>query len=251
MDGGAAETGIGRPVKRREDLRLLTGRGRYSDDLNLPGQAYAVMVRSPHAHALIRRIDTDAARAPPGVLAVLTAAELRADGLNPLPNIANNHPADISIKNRDGSPAIRPEQQAIVGPEICHVGEIVAAVVATSLALAKDAAELVGIDYEPLPAVAHSLAAAEPHAPRARRDSPNVILDGEVGDPAATGAAFAGAAHVVRFETWVQRIAGVPMEPRAAIGEYDAATGRYTLARRGRRRGQPEARSGARARRPA
>src|SRR4051812_22447685 len=177
MDGGAAETGIGRPVKRREDSRLLTGRGRYSDDLNLPGQAYAVMVRSPHAHALIRRIDTDAARAPPGVLAVLTAAELLADGLNPLPNIANNHPADISIKNRDGSPAIRPEQQAIVGPEICHVGEIVAAVVATSLALAKDAAELVGIDYEPLPAVAHSLAAAEPpHAPRARQDSPNVIL---------------------------------------------------------------------------
>src|SRR4051794_19515245 len=229
MDGGAAETGIGRPVKRREDSRLLTGRGRYSDDLNLPGQAYAVMVRSPHAHALIRSIDTAAARKAPGVLAVLTAAELRADGLKPLPNIANNHPADISIKNRDGSPTIRPEQQAIVGPEICHVGEIVACVVATSLAAAKDAAELVGVDYEPLPAVAHSLAAAEPHAPRARQDSPNVILDGEVGDPAATEAAFAGATHVVRFETWVQRIAGVPMEPRAAIGEYDAATGRYTL----------------------
>src|SRR5689334_6486202 len=161
MDGGAAETGIGRPVRRREDLRLLTGRGRYSDDLNLPGQAYAVMVRSPHAHALIRRIDTEAARVAPGVLAVLTADDLRADGLNPLPNIANSHPADISIKNRDGSPTIRPKQQAIIGPEVCHVGEIVACVVATSLALAKDAAELVRVDYEPLPAVAHSLIAAE------------------------------------------------------------------------------------------
>src|SRR3954454_18216652 len=162
MDGGAADTGIGRPVRRREDLRLLIGRGRYSDDLNLPGQAYAVMVRSPHAHALIRRIDPDAARAPPGVMAVLTAAELRADGLNPLPNIANNHPADISIKNRDGSPTIRPEQQAIVGPEICHDGELVSCVVSSSLAVATAGAELVGLAHEPLPAVAHSLAAAEP-----------------------------------------------------------------------------------------
>src|SRR3954464_7582809 len=117
MDGGAADTRIGRPVRRREDLRLLTGRGRYSDDLNLPGQAYAVMMRSPHAHALIRGIDSAAARAAPGVLAVLTGDDLRADGLNPLPNIANNHPADISIRNNDGSPTVRPAQQAIVGPE--------------------------------------------------------------------------------------------------------------------------------------
>src|SRR3954447_8424378 len=118
MDGGAAETGIGRPVRRREDVRLLTGRGRYSDDLNLPGQAYAAMVRSPHAHALIRSIDTAAACALPGVLAVLTADDLHADGINPLPNIANNHPADISIRNKDGSPTVRPAQQAIVGPEV-------------------------------------------------------------------------------------------------------------------------------------
>src|SRR3954462_14212708 len=116
MDGGAAGTGIGQPVRRREDLRLLPGRGQYSDDLNLPGQAYAVMVRSPHAHALIRRIDAEAARTAPGVLAVLTAEDLRADGINPLPNIANNHPADISIRNKDGSPTVRPAQQAIVGP---------------------------------------------------------------------------------------------------------------------------------------
>jgi carbon-monoxide dehydrogenase large subunit len=229
MDGTVAGTGIGQPVRRREDLRLLIGNGRYSDDVNLPGQAYAVMVRSPHAHALIRRIDAAAARAMPGVLAVLTGADVLADGLQPLPNIANSHPADISIKNRDGSPVVRPQQAAIIGPEVCHVGEIVAAVVATSLAIAKDAAELVAVDYETLPAVTHGLTAAEPGAPRARRDSANIILDGEVGDEAATAAAFADAAHVVKFDTWVQRIAGVPMEPRAAVGEFDPASGRYTL----------------------
>ncbi|MGE5269178.1 MAG: xanthine dehydrogenase family protein molybdopterin-binding subunit [Thiohalocapsa sp.] len=227
--GPAARTGIGQPVRRREDLRLLTGNGRYSDDLNLAGQAYAVMLRSPHAHALIRGIDAGAARAMPGVLAVLTAEDVRADGLNPLPNIANSHPADISIQNKDGSPVFRPPQQAIVGPEVCHVGEIVAVVVAESIAAGKDAAERVAIDYEVLPAVTHSLVAAEAEAPRARLDTPNIILDGEVGDRAATMAAFAQAAHVVRFETWVQRIAGVPMEPRAAIGTYDPESGRYTL----------------------
>jgi len=229
MDGGPSGTGIGQPVRRREDLRLLTGKGRYSDDVNLPGQAYAVMVRSPHAHALIRSIDTTAAKAATGVLVVLTHADVVADGLSPLPNIANTHPADISIQNKDGSPVVRPEQPAIIGPEVCHVGEIVAAVIATSLAAAKDAAELVAVDYEVLPAVAHALAAAAPGAPPARRNRSNIILDGEIGDQAATEVAFARAAHVVRFDTWVQRIAGVPMEPRAATGEYDAESGRYTL----------------------
>src|SRR4029077_1431676 len=138
MDGGPGGTGIGQPVRRREDLRLLTGNGRYSDDLNLSGQAYAVMVRSPHAHALIREIDAEAARAMPGVLAVLTGEDVIKDGLHPLPNIAHRHPADISIENRDGSPVVRPEQAAIIGPEVCHVGEIVAAVIATSLTRAKD-----------------------------------------------------------------------------------------------------------------
>jgi carbon-monoxide dehydrogenase large subunit len=229
MDGGPTGTGIGQPVRRREDLRLLTGNGRYSDDVNLAGQAYAVMVRSPHAHALIRRIDAAAARAMPGILAVLTGEDVMADGLLPLPNVANSHPADISIQNKDGSPVVRPQQAAIIWPEVCHVGEIVAAVVAKSLAAAKDAAELIAVDYEALAAVTHGLAAAEPGAPRARQDSPNIILDGEVGDAAATAAAFARAAHVVKFVTWVQRVAGVPMEPRAAIGEFDAESGRYTL----------------------
>ena len=228
MDGGTG-TGIGQPVRRREDSRLLTGKGQYSDDLNLPGQAYAAMLRSPHAHAVIRRIDTAAARAMPGVLAVLTADEVHADGLGALPNIANSHPADISIQNKDGSPIPRPPQQAIVGPEVCHVGEIVATVIAESVAQAKDAAERIAIDYEVLPAVTHSLTAAEPGAPHARVDVPNIILDGEVGDERAATAAFARAAHVVHFDTWVQRIAGMPMEPRAAIGEYDDTIGKYTL----------------------
>src|SRR5437588_7376249 len=147
MDGTVAGTGIGQPVRRREDLRLLTGRGRYSDDVTLPGQAYAAMVRSPHAHALIRAIDTAAARAMPGVFAVLTAEDVAADALRPLPNIANAHPADISIQNKDGGPIVRPHQAAIIGPEVCHVGEIVAAVIGTSVDEAKDAAELVALDY--------------------------------------------------------------------------------------------------------
>jgi aerobic carbon-monoxide dehydrogenase large subunit len=228
MLGKANGSGIGQPVRRREDLRLVTGRGRYSDDLNLPGQAFAVFVRSPYAHALIRELDAAAARSAPGVLAVLTSEEAKADGLNPLPHIANSHPADISIKNKDGSPIVRPQHQPIVFPEVCHVGEIVAVVVAESVAAAKDAAELVEIDWEVLPAVARGLAAAEAKAPRARLGSPNIILDGEVGDEAATAATFANAAHVVKLDTWVQRVAGVPMEPRAAIGEYDPATNMHT-----------------------
>src|SRR5579863_10074700 len=228
MHQAANGTGIGQPVRRREDLRLVTGRGRYSDDLNLPDQAYAIFVRSPHAHALIRSLRTGAAKKGPGVLAVLTSDEARADGLNPLPHISNNHPADIAIKNKDGAPVVRPQQQPIIHPEICHVGEIVAVVVAESVAQAKDAAELVEVDWEVLPAVARGLGAAQPEAPRARLDSPNIILDGEIGDEAATNAIFAKAAHVVTFDTWVQRIAGVPMEPRAAVGEYDPATGMHT-----------------------
>ena len=124
------------------------------------------MVRSPHAHALIRSIDTAAAEAAPGVLAVLTNADVAADGLNPLPNIANSHPADISVKNRGRLAVARPEQAAIVGPEVCHVGEIVAAVVATSLSAAKDAAERVAVDYQVLPAV--PMRSPPPSRPRRR-----------------------------------------------------------------------------------
>ncbi len=228
MHDAAHGTGIGQPVRRREDLRLVTGRGRYSDDLSLPGQAYAIFVRSPHAHALIKKLEASGARAAPGVLAVLTSDEVREDGLNPLPHISNNHPADIRIQNKDGSPVVRPQHQPIVFPEVCHVGEIVAVVVAESVAAAKDAAELLAVDWEVLPAVARGLTAAEDNAPRARLDSPNIILDGEIGDETAAAAAFAKAAHVVTLDTWVNRVCGVPMEPRAAVGEYDPTTGMHT-----------------------
>jgi aerobic carbon-monoxide dehydrogenase large subunit len=224
-------TGIGQPVRRREDFRLLTGNGCYSDDYNFPGQAYAVMVRSPHAHARIRAIDVGAAAAAPGVLTVLTGRELLDDGLEPIPHSVNTrHPADITLVNNDGSPSFIPPHFPMTAEEARHCGEIVAMVVAESLSAAKGAAELVGIDYEALPAVTHSVTAVRPDAPLARGDATsNTSIDAEVGDAVATTATFARAAHIVRFETWIPRIAGVPMEPRAATGIYEPQTGRYTL----------------------
>jgi len=231
MRATSKNTGIGQPVRRREDFRLLTGKGCYSDDFNFPDQVYGVMVRSPHAHATIRSIDTTAAATAPGVLAVLTGRDLLADGLKPIPHsVGTRHPADITLENKDGSPPFIPPHFPMTADEARHCGEIVAMVVATTVAAAKDAAELVAVAYQPLPAVAHALMAVEPGAPRARGDAPsNTSIDAEIGDPAATNAAFANAAHIVKFETWVQRIAGVPMEPRAATGIYDRDTGRYTL----------------------
>jgi len=227
----SAETGIGRPVRRREDFRLLTGKGCYSDDFNFPEQAYAVMVRSPHAHARIRAIDAQDTRAVQGVLAVLTGRDLLEDGLQAIPHsVGTRHPADITLENKDGSPPFIPPHFSMAAQEVRHCGEIAAMVVATSHAAAKDAAELIDIEYEPLPAVTHSVTAVQHSAPLARGDArSNISIDAEVGDPGATEAAFAQAAHIVRFETWVQRIAGVPLEPRAAIGTYNPQTGRYTL----------------------
>src|SRR5208282_3710067 len=198
---------------------------------NLPGQAYAVMLRSPHAHALVRAIEADAARAAPGVFAVLTGTDMLADGLRPIPHaVWSNHPAEIFLPNSDGSKAYTPPHFCMATDAARQVGEIVAVVVATSVAAAKDAAELVAVDYQPLPAVTHALTAVAPGAPRARADAAsNVCIDAQVGDAAATDAAFARAAHVVRLDTWVQRVAGVPMEPRAAIGVYDREGGKYTL----------------------
>jgi aerobic carbon-monoxide dehydrogenase large subunit len=218
-------------VRRREDFRLLTGRGCYSDDYNFPGQAYAVMVRSPHAHARIRAIDAQAAKASPGVLTVLTGQDMLEDGLQAIPHsVGTRHPADITLENRDGSPPFIPPHFPMTPDETRHCGEIVAMVVATSPAAAKEAAELVWVDYKALPAVTHSVAAVQPGAPLARGDaSSNISVDAEIGDPGATDAAFAQAAHIVKFKTWIPRIVGVPMEPRAATGNYDPATGRYTL----------------------
>jgi carbon-monoxide dehydrogenase large subunit len=204
--------GIGTALPRLEDARLLTGKGCYSDDFTLPGQAYAVMLRSPHAHARIVAIDAAAARAMPGVLGVLTGTDVVADGLKPVPHIPQAmSPPDIKLENTDGTPhlLVRPPILAIEAARF--VGEGVAFVVAETLAIAKDAAEAVQVEYEELPAIA------------------DVAVDSLVGDRAAAEAGFAQATHIVRLETDVARVTGVPMEPRAALGSYDPANGRYTV----------------------
>jgi carbon-monoxide dehydrogenase large subunit len=220
---------IGQPVRRKEDLRLVTGKGSYTDDIRLPGQVYAVMVRSPHAHARIRAIDIAPAIAAPGVLAVLTGRDLLADGLQPIPHkVWSQHPAELMLRERRNT--FTAPHYALPADKVRFVGEAVAMVIATTVAAAKDGAELVEIDYDILPAVTDTLEAARPDAPRLFDEAgSNVVVDGELGDHGATEAAFARAAHVVRFETWIQRVTGVPMEPRAAVCEFDPASQRYTL----------------------
>ena len=159
---------IGQPIPRKEDLRLVTGNGRYSDDVSLPGQAYAAILRSPHAHARIRAIDTAAARAMPDVLAVLTGADVVADGLKDIPHtpIPMKPPADILLVNRDGTPHAYAPQELLPTDRVRYVGQQVVMVVAESLAAAKDAAERIAVDYETLPASVVTPAAIEPQAPR-------------------------------------------------------------------------------------
>ena len=222
--------GIGQEVRRKEDLRLVTGRGCYSDDFNFPGQVYGAAVRSPHAHALIRSIDVEPALAMPGVLAVLTGADALADGLTRIPHLAApGTPPDIVLHNRDGSPVPAAPHHVLAADRVRFVGTAVAFVVAETVAQAKDAAEQVVVEYEPLPVVTDAKAAVAQDAPRLYDDLPNIMIDAEVGDAKATAEAFARAAHVTRLDTWVNRVTGVPMEPRAAVGIYDPASGRYTL----------------------
>jgi aerobic carbon-monoxide dehydrogenase large subunit len=224
-------SGIGAPVRRREDFRLVRGAGRYTADENLPGQAYAVMVRSPHAHARLRAIMTGEASAVAGVLAVLTGADAVADGLKPIPHKPwSPHPAETKLDNRGGAPPFEAPHFALPADKARFVGEAVAMVVAQTLHAAKDGAERVQIDYEVLPAAVETAKAARQDAPLVHDGArSNVCFDAELGDAAATAAAFARAAHVARFETWVQRVTGVPMEPRAALAEFDAASGRFTV----------------------
>ena len=231
MNATTKMTGIGAAVARKEDLRLVTGRGCFSDDFRAPGQLHALFLRSPHAHARINFIDASAALSMPGVKAVLTGADQLADGLKPLPHhVWALHPADIAIENPDGTPVFTAPHFPMAVEKVRHVGEIVALIVASSVALAKDAAEAVVVDYDILPSVTNTWDTAAPDAPKLWDDAEsNVCVHAEVGDLAATEAAFASAAHVVKLDTWVQRVAGVPMEPRAALAEYDPATGRMTL----------------------
>jgi carbon-monoxide dehydrogenase large subunit len=222
---------IGKPLRRKEDLRLLTGRGRYSDDVNLPGQAYASVLRSPHAHARILTIDTAAARTMPGVLAVLTGADVNADGLTDIPHtpIPMKPPADILLINRDGSAHGYAPQDLLPTDRVRYVGQQVAMVVAETLAQAKDAAERIVVEYEPLEPVVAATQAVAPSAPQLYDHVGNVCIDADVGDVEATKAAFARAKHVARFETTVQRVTGVPLDARAAVGVYDPGTKKHTL----------------------
>ena len=243
MADPVAGFGIGQPVRRKEDARLLTGRGCYVDDLAPAGLVYAVFVRSPHAHARIVSVDKSTALAAPGVLAVLTGADYRSDGLGPIPHAAGlMGPPDLRAR-LPGAPPITPAHYPMPEDRVRFVGEPVAVVVAATIAQAKDAAELVAVAYETLPAVAQAVDAVKPGAPPLWDEAPgNLCIEIEAGDRAATDAAFARAAHVVTFDTQVQRVTGVPMEPRTNIAEYDAASDSYTL-HSGTGRGVPKLRT--------
>jgi len=214
---------VGQPVPRKEDPMLLRGEGRYSDDLNFPGQAYAVMVRSNAAHGIILSIDTSAAKAMPGVLAVLTGQDLIDAGMG-------NLPSGMSFKMRDGSDMPKPNQPILTTDKVRFVGDPVAVVVAETAKQAKDAAEAVFVDIDSLQAVTDAAAAAAPGAPLVHEGTAsNVILDFHHGDTAAVAEAFAKAAHVTRLKIRNSRVVVCPMEPRSAIGDYNAETERWTL----------------------
>jgi carbon-monoxide dehydrogenase large subunit len=223
--------GIGKPVPRTEDRRLITGRGRYSDDVSVPGQAYACMVRSPHAHARIAGVDAAGARTVPGVIAVLTGRDALADGLQPIPHRpVPTNPHEVPLRSRDGSAFFIAPHPLLPVDRARFAGEAVAVVIAETPAAARDAAERVTVDYEPLPAVTATAEAASGAAPIVwDAAGSNVCVDSETGEGAAVAGAFARAAHVVRLETRINRVTGVPLEPRAAVAVYDEASGRYTL----------------------
>ncbi len=214
---------IGQKVRREEDRRLLTGRGRYVDDVSVPDAARGHVVRSPHAHARLVSIDATAARAAPGVLAVLTGAELRARGLGTLrPNVPR--------RKQSGAAAFVCPQPLLAQDRVRYVGDPVAFVVAETLNQAKDAAELLQIEYAPLPAVITAEAALAPGAPAVWDDNPgNEAFTYEAGNRAAAAAAFARAAHIVRHRIVVNRVTANSMEPRGCLAQYDSDDERYTI----------------------
>ncbi|MGE0874118.1 MAG: xanthine dehydrogenase family protein molybdopterin-binding subunit [Burkholderiales bacterium] len=219
----AGQLRIGQPVRRLEDDALLAGAGRFIDDLELAGAAHAAFVRSPHVHARVISIDASTALAMPGVLAVYTAADLRAAGIGPMLPV-------LAQRNRDGSAPPATPRPVLAGECVRFVGEAVAMVVAQNPRQARDAAEAVQVDYEPLAHVTDAHAALAPGAPAVREDATgNVALDWEGGDRAAVDAAFARAAHVTRLDLVVNRVSAAPIETRGAAGVYDPASARYTL----------------------
>ena len=215
--------GAGQAVPRTEDGRFLTGQGRYLDDVDLSGQAIAYVLRSPHAHAHLASIETGAARAAPGVLGVFTGRDYVERGYGLLP-------CQAEVENKDGSPRADPPHRPLATDRVRHVGDAVALVVAETIAQAKDAAELIEIDYQVLPAVTDPARALEEGAPQLWADAPgNLCFDWERGNLAATDAAFAKAHHVTRIDLVNNRIVVNSMEPRGAIAQYDADTDRTTL----------------------
>ena len=215
--------GIGQAIPRFEDSRLLRGGGKFQDDRNVAGQAYAYVLRSPHAHARILSIDPSAARAAPGVLGVYTGADYQADGLG-MPK------AVMPRKRPDGSPMFAPQRPAIVIDRVRYVGDPVAFIVAESLAEAKDAAELIAVEYEMLPSATATYESAQPGAAPVWDECPDNISNFvERGNKAKTDAAFASAARIIRRRYVISRVHAQYMEPRGALGVYDATEDHYTL----------------------
>jgi aerobic carbon-monoxide dehydrogenase large subunit len=215
--------GVGQPVRRKEDDTLVRGKGKYTDDFNLPRQAYAWIVRSSHAHGILRKIDTSAAKAMPGVLGVWSGTDLADADYGPFT-------CALPLTNRDGTPLLQTNRTALMTDKVRYVGDPVAFVVAETLAQARDAAEAVEVNIDPLPAVTDPEEAAKPGAPQLYGHIPNnVALDYHYGDAAKVEAAFAGAAHVTKLDIVNTRVAVVAMEPRAALASYDKASERYTI----------------------
>src|SRR5262245_11956805 len=220
--------GVGASVKRREDFRLLTGRGRYAEDVGAPGQACAAFVRSPHAHADVISLDAKPALAIAGVLAVFGGRDLVADGVGPIPTLIAERGG--GIKSRDGSAFAEPAWYPLAVDRVRHVGEPLAIVVAATAAAAQDGAEAVRVRYAEKRSVVDAVAALAPGAPRLHDGvADNRAYDWECGDPEATARAIASAAHVTRLTVVDNRLVTCFLEPRAALAEWDAATGRYTL----------------------
>ena len=217
----AGRFGSGQVVRRIEDPALVTGRGRYTDDLSPAGETHLVFLRSPHAHARIVSIDAAAAKALPGVLAVFTGAQLAAEGVKPMA------PAALPFTRPDGQPLAGAPRRALAHDTVRFAGEAVAAVVAETRDAAQAAAEAIVIDYAELPAVVDPFAAMQPGAPVLCAEAPdNIAAEARHGDAAAVSRAFEGAAHVVSLELVNQRVAPVTLEPRTALAEWDASSGR-------------------------
>ena len=215
--------GIGASVRRKEDLRFLSGNGNYTDDINRPGQTYAVMRRADRPHATINRLDTAAAAKAPGVVAIFTGADLAKEEIGGLP-------CGWQLHNKDGSPMAEPPHPVLALGKVRHVGDPVAVVIAETKQQARDAAELIEIDYTDLPSVASTVDAIAAGAPEVHDGvAGNICYDWHIGDKAMVDAAFAAAAHVVKLDLVNNRLVPNAMEPRAAIGEWDTSSGDYTL----------------------